>query len=171
MRIIRRRANDATRYFLKHDKPVNKKKIIVNTNHAKQSNSIKSSLIAPCGMNCRLCRAYIREKRACPGCYGNNSLKSRSCAMCRIKNCEIINAGNIKFCFACEKYPCEKLSHLDKRYRTIYGMSMLDNLENINKFGIKIFIKQEKERWACKVCGEIICVHKENCNFCGSNWR
>ena len=26
-------------------------------------------------MNCRLCRAYGREKNACPGCRGDDSLK------------------------------------------------------------------------------------------------
>ena len=25
-------------------------------------------LIAPCGMNCNICMAYLREKNKCPGC-------------------------------------------------------------------------------------------------------
>jgi len=147
------------------------KTIDVNTIHSRKLASIKSSLIAPCGMNCRLCHAYIREKKVCPGCYGNDNLKSKSCAMCRIKNCEIIQAGKVRYCFACEKYPCANLNHLDKRYRTKYGMSMIDNLEVIKHSGMRNFIKQEKERWACSTCGEIICVHKESCIFCGTRWR
>lgn len=143
----------------------------VNTIHSRKSTSIKSALIAPCGMNCRLCSAYIREKKACPGCYGNDNLKSKSCAMCRIKNCEIIKAGKVRYCFACENFPCANLNHLDKRYRTKYGMSMVDNLKDVKHFGMRNFIKREKERWACSTCGEIICVHKESCIFCGTKWR
>jgi len=26
-------------------------------------------LIAPCGMNCRLCMAYQRDKKQCKGCH------------------------------------------------------------------------------------------------------
>jgi hypothetical protein len=42
---------------------------------------------------------------------------------------------------------------------------MIDSLEEIKHFGMRNFIKQEKERWACSTCGEIICVHKESCIF------
>ena len=31
-------------------------------------------LIAPCGMNCSLCRAYGRERKPCPGCRGDDRL-------------------------------------------------------------------------------------------------
>jgi hypothetical protein len=132
---------------------------------------MKSALIAPCGMNCRLCRAYIREKKACPGCHGSDKLKSKSCVSCRIRNCEIISNGKLAYCYECEKYPCGGLNRVDKRYRTKYSMSMIDNLKNIKKFGIQSFIKDEKEKWACSKCGEILCVHKEYCISCGSKWR
>jgi hypothetical protein len=41
----------------------------------------------------------------------------------------------------------------------------------MREFGIRDFIKKEKERWACPECGEIICIHKENCISCGYKWR
>ena len=133
--------------------------------------SIKSRLIAPCGMNCSLCRAYVRNRKPCPGCHGNDDLKSKSCAMCRIKNCEIGEAGKFKYCFECEEFPCSQMKRLDKRYRTKYAMSMIDNLEYIKQFGIRSFVRQEKEKWACVDCGGVICVHKESCIFCGYEWR
>ena len=132
---------------------------------------IRTTLIAPCGMNCRLCRAYVRDKKACPGCRGGDSFKSKSCIACRIRNCEKIVNGNVKYCFNCDGFPCARLKHLDQRYRTRYGMSMIDNLENIRKFGIRHFIRNEKQKWTCPECGGIICVHKENCIFCGHNRR
>ncbi|HEY3275920.1 MAG TPA: hypothetical protein VGJ94_04815 [Syntrophorhabdaceae bacterium] len=50
-------------------------------------------------------------------------------------------------------------------------MSMIENLDNIEKFGIRNFVIKEKEKWACPQCGEILCVHKENCPSCGYNRR
>ena len=147
------------------------KTLNANTIRSIKSKSITSSLIAPCGMNCRLCRAYIREKNACPGCRCDDRLKPKTRALCRIKQCEMLKAGNLRYCFDCEKYPCDRLNHLDTRYRTKYGMSMIDNLENIKRSGIRIFIKREKDRWACSTCGEMICVHKERCVVCGDKRR
>ena len=135
------------------------------------TNKIRTTLIAPCGMNCRLCRAYTRDRKACPGCRGDDSLKSKGCVACIIKNCEKIIKGRVKYCFSCDRFPCVVLNHLDNRYRTKYTMSMIDNLKNIREFGIRDFVKNEKEKWACPECGEIICVHKENCIFCGYKWR
>ncbi len=137
----------------------------------KKTSTIPTTLIAPCGMNCRLCRAYIREKKACPGCRGDDSLKSKACVTCKIKNCEEIAKGKVKFCFSCDSFPCAKLNHLDKRYRTNYGMSMIDNLMNLRELGIRHFIRNEKERWTCPRCSEIICVHKPHCLSCQYQWR
>ncbi len=137
----------------------------------KKKNAIRTTLIAPCGMNCHLCRDYIRGKKPCPGCRGDDSLKSKACVSCKINNCEKITEGRIKYCFSCGSFPCAALNHLDNRYRTRYAMSIIDNLKGIREFGIRDFIKNEKERWACPECGELICVHKDNCISCGYKWR
>jgi hypothetical protein len=79
--------------------------------------------------------------------------------------------GRVRYCFRCDSFPCDKLNHLDKRYRTNYGMSMIDNLVNIRKFGIRQFMRSEKERWTCPECGELLCVHKPQCLSCGHTWR
>ena len=129
---------------------------------------IKSSLIAPCGMNCSICYAYLREKNKCPGCRLFNTKEPVSIARCKIKNCEVIQKSKVKFCFECDRFPCVYLKHLDKRYRTRYNMSTTENLENIKKVGIRKFIKLEKQKWICSKCGNIICVHKKNCLVCGS---
>ena len=127
---------------------------------------MKSSLIAPCGMNCGVCMAYLRDKNHCPGCWGADKNKSKSCVNCRIKNCSELKS---KFCFSCKKFPCELITHLDKRYRTRYNMSMIENLNNIKKLGIKKFVINEKLRWTCPKCGGIICVHR-GCIKCGK-WK
>jgi len=126
-------------------------------------------LIAPCGMNCRLCMAYQREKNHCNGCNMDDALKtSVSCLKCIIKNCDTIQNNEPGFCYDCEKYPCQRLKQLDKRYRLKYHMSMLENLETIKQNGITYFLDQEEKRWACPKCGNIICVHRNICLNCHS---
>jgi len=49
-----------------------------------------------------------------------------------------------KFCFECKKFPCDRLKHLDKRYRTKYHMRMIENLEILKKLGLKQFIQNEQ---------------------------
>jgi hypothetical protein len=125
------------------------------------------SLIAPCGMNCGICLAYLREKNKCPGCRGAGLNKPVTRSQCKIKNCSTFIKDMSLFCFECEKLPCDRLKHLDKRYRTKYQMSMIENLEQIKKVGIKKFVAAEKTRWVCSECGGIVCVHKGCCVRCG----
>lgn len=131
----------------------------------------RTELIAPCGMDCRLCMAYIRERNTCPGCRGVKPGDVKTRAGCKIKNCEQLTQGNFKHCCSCDSYPCERIKHIDKRYRTKYGMSMIENLENIKKYGVERFIQQEQEKWKCPQCGEVICVHYAQCQACGYAWR
>jgi len=128
---------------------------------------MKSSLIAPCGMNCGICMAYLRDKKRCPGCRLFNKSEPVSIARCKIKNCATFKRCTSKFCIQCEKFPCDRLKHLDKRYRTKYHMSMIENLGNIKEFGVREFVKNEKRRWTCSFCGGTINVHRGYCSTCG----
>jgi len=94
----------------------------------KKSNTTPTKLIAPCGINCRLCRAYDREENSCPGCRGEDRLKPEYCVHCKIKTCDVAQDGEFKYCFECESYPCKRLRQLDRRYRSKYGMSMVETL-------------------------------------------
>jgi hypothetical protein len=129
----------------------------------------KKMLIAPCGMNCGICMAHLREKNHCPGCRGSDVGKAASCVNCKIKNCKVLKEKKANFCFECKQIPCERLNHLDKRYRTKYNMSMLENLENIKKIGIRKFVRNEKIRWSCSECGGTINVHRKICSVCGKS--
>jgi hypothetical protein len=138
----------------------------------------KISLIAPCGMNCGICRAYLKEKNkfriglkrvlvGCPGCRGTNTGKPVYCVGCKIKNCRIFQKNGAKYCFECGDFPCRRVKHLDKRYRTKYYMSMIDNLNFIRDYGVRKFVKNEVARWTCSKCSGTICVHDGFCIVCG----
>jgi hypothetical protein len=78
----------------------------------------------------------------------------------------------MKFCSdKCEKYPCRRLKDLDKRYRTKYKMSMLENLEYIKKLGVGKFLESQKKKWTCKKCKSLLCVHRDFCLSCGREYR
>jgi hypothetical protein len=73
-----------------------------------------------------------------------------------------------KYCDrTCISFPCQRLKNLDKRYREKYGMSMIENLGQIELLGIRKFVKNENTRWACPDCGELLCVHRPDCLNCG----
>jgi len=129
---------------------------------------MKDQLIAPCGMNCRLCSSYQKEKDRCKGCRNEADIlyRTKGSSSCIIKNCPVIKSNKSGFCFECDKYPCKRLEQLDKRYRTKYHMSMIENLENIRKNGMDAFLQDEKKRWTCRECGSIVCVHKHACPKC-----
>lgn len=127
----------------------------------------KFSLVAPCGMNCGICVAYLREKNKCPGCRVADANKPITRVRCKIKNCTIFRKGRAKFCFECGNFPCDNLKHLDTRYQTNYDMSMIENLVAIKNFGMRKFLKNEDVRWTCSRCEGTICVHKGYCIDCG----
>ena len=130
---------------------------------------MKAKLIAPCGMNCGICLASFREKNSCPGCRYMDITKPEYCRKCIIRNCSILKKNKLKFCSCkCEKFPCKRLRELDKRYKLKYGMSMIENLENIKKLGIRKFTENEDKRWKCPKCGKTLCIHRTKCLNCGT---
>jgi hypothetical protein len=112
------------------------------------------SLIAPCGMNCGVCRAYLRERNPCHGCRDAEQNVPKSRAGCRMRRCEE-RAG--RFCHACAEFPCDRLRRLDARYRVRYGMSEVENLECIRDHGIDRFLEREHRRWVSRQ--GVLCVH------------
>ena len=117
--------------------------------------------IAPCGMNCRLCIAYVRAKNSCDGCLSPDTKCSKKCTL------RFCTKRKGKYCdHTCVSFPCQRLKNLDRRYRSKYGMSMIENLMYIENFGIRQFVRNENKRWACNECGALICVHRPNCLHC-----
>jgi hypothetical protein len=78
--------------------------------------TFEKHLIAPCGMNCGTCIAYLRDKNKCPGCRMVSSDKAISVKKCTVTECIYLQKTTSKFCYDCEKYPCKRIKDLDKRY-------------------------------------------------------
>ena len=128
-------------------------------------------MIAPCGMNCHLCVAFqFKEmdinklgfhKKYCPGCIP----RGENCTFMK-DSCELMAKGSIRFCYECKSFPCKRLKALDKRYHAKYHMSMIENLNIIQEFGIEEFLMKESDRWRCTECGATICCHNGLCLNC-----
>jgi len=133
---------------------------------------MKEELIAPCGMNCSLCVAYIFgknnlnkegfHKKYCPGCIP----RGENCTFSLSNHCELIGKGKIRFCYECSTFPCDGLKRLDKRYKTKYNMSMIDNLNYIKDNGMDKFLIKDTDKWKCNTCGDLKCCHNGLCLNC-----
>jgi predicted RNA-binding Zn-ribbon protein involved in translation (DUF1610 family) len=110
--------------------------------------------------------AYLRERNKCPGCRATDTDKAITVIRCKIKNCEVIQKGKVEFCFGCDNSPCNNLKHLDKRYRTKYNMSMIENLNDIRRNGMEVFLRKQQAKYQCPRCGGTICVHNGRCYDC-----
>ena len=102
--------------------------------------ALEPELIAPCGMNCGLCRCYLRDGNRCLGCRTGDEGKAISVLACTIRTCEKLGSGEHDFCMDCDQLPCPRLKRLDTRYRSKYRLSMLENLAAIRELGVRAFV-------------------------------
>jgi hypothetical protein len=129
-------------------------------------------LVAPCGMNCGICKSYLAYSRGVPAERG----KVSHCLGCRVrdKNCAFIKRNcprkvgkQLKSCLECAEMPCQRLMHLDEHYRARYDMSMVENLKEIKKKGMAEFLKSQQAKYRCPSCGDVVSVHDGKCYACG----
>jgi len=145
--------------------------VAVRTKHQgrkKPEDRFSPKLVAPCGIDCRVCIAYLREKNPCSGCRRDQASKPKTRSQCKIKHCENLKKDSMRFCFECDVFPCARLRGMDLRYRTKYHISVIENLAAVKRDGIRIFVQQEVTRWRCPQCGNILCVHRDRCLSCGA---
>ncbi len=143
---------------------------------SKQLNSksmpMEEQLIAPCGMNCAVCSAYLALKHEAkskgiriPYCSGCRP-RDKKCAFLN-RRCQLLLNGQVEYCYECSDFPCERLRAVDQRYKTLFRMSMIENLEYIRKKSTDEFLAREQEKWKCPSCGGVICCHNGLCFDCG----
>jgi len=123
-------------------------------------------IVAPCGINCSLCLAYLRKKNRCNGCLAPENQKRRHLQVCQMRKCEKLRQTESKFCYACMDYPCTRLKQIEKRYRVKYNVLIYENFKVIKKSGLDEFMKQQKEKYLCPGCGGTICMHRGFCLDC-----
>ncbi|MFC1900414.1 DUF3795 domain-containing protein [Chloroflexota bacterium] len=134
-------------------------------------NKMREELIAPCGINCGVCKSYLAKKRGlykskssgCAGCIPRN----RGCGIKR--DCEKFRKNNFRFCYECSDFPCKVIGRLEKKYTTKYHTSLINNLMRIQNRGMNQWLASEKTKWKCPECGGIVSMHTATCYDCGSD--
>ncbi len=123
---------------------------------------MEATLIAPCGVNCGVCKAHLRKNRQCPGCRNNRTVH----IACVIYSCKELKASASGFCYECAKFPCRKIKHLDERHRRKVGISNIENLGIIKEKGVAYLLEKEEKKFKCPECGGVIC-NNGICLNCG----
>ena len=138
-----------------------------------RSDKISMTMIAPCGLDCSLCKRALAEENPCPGCSGPDENKPEFCAReCGIILCRKRIDNGYKYCDECPAYPCEDVTEKETRYTSRYPLyeSPGENLRNIRELGTERFLSMERDRWGCRECGHIISVHTGVCSGCGKQY-
>ena len=129
-------------------------------------------MIAPCGLDCSLCTAAHQKENPCKGCTGPDEYKREFCSTrCAIIQC-MKKGQRYRFCDECSQFPCEFIHERENRYQSQYVLkeSPLTNLKNIRAHGMDWFLKQERQKWTCPVCGGVLSVHDGVCSKCGKKY-
>ena len=138
-----------------------------------EGNRITAVMIAPCGLDCSLCKRALAETDPCPGCNGPNEHKPEFCAnRCGIILCRKRKENRYEFCDECPDYPCADVMEKETRYTSKYPLyeSPGKNLREIREMGMEKFIEKERAEWTCQDCGSIVSVHTGVCSGCGRQY-
>ena len=136
-----------------------------------KSPDFSAVLVAPCGMDCAVCGAYLAYARNIPQrrgvvshCAGCRP-RGKTCAYLK-KNCTRLLHAEVEFCYECPDFPCERLTRIDRRYRTQFGESFIENLRDIQREGMDAFLAAHRAKFRCAGCGGVRCVHNHLCYDC-----
>lgn len=125
---------------------------------------IGQELIAPCGVDCLACSAFLRARTSCAGCRADGP-KPKHCLTCARLACA--TERGVTWCFECDRYPCRRIRSLDASYVTRYDVPLVEQGRRALAEGIEEHLRRERERWAC-ACGGVIDQHAGRCSECGS---
>ncbi|NLW79396.1 MAG: DUF3795 domain-containing protein [Ruminococcaceae bacterium] len=128
--------------------------------------TIAGGLVAPCGVNCLACSAYLSVKNPCPGCRApHEAHKRKSCQNCVKKKCAF--EKGLQWCFECSRFPCARIKDLSRRYSGHYGIDLIQNGEDARR-DMPAFLAAQRQRFLCGACGGVIDQHHGRCSDCGA---
>lgn len=136
-------------------------------------NIINENMIAPCGLDCAICKRALTGTNPCPGCLGPDENKPEFCReRCGIKLCGKRTGNGYRYCDECPDYPCADVTEKEDRYTSKYPLyeSPGKNLRDIRGLGMEKFLENEREKFTCKECGHVVSVHTGVCSGCGKQY-
>lgn len=134
----------------------------------KAPKKLAADLIAPCGVNCLACSAYLQAKNACPGCRADAALMTRkSCRTCAKKACAA--AQGLTWCFECDRFPCPQLRAMSRRYAANYGIDLVQNGRD-GQTDMTAAAARMLADCTCPDCAGVIDRHRGVCSACGRSF-
>jgi len=133
-------------------------------------------LVAPCGLYCGACTAYLSTKgiRAatgkakgpameCDGCLGGGRLPAHA-PKCAIRECAEAKTKTRR-CSECEEFPCSRITDFNND-GMLHHSEVLENLRQLRADGIKEWTKHEEDRWSCPKCRTKLSWYDAECPEC-----
>jgi len=116
-------------------------------------NRNKWNLVAPCGLYCGECTAFLNEE--CKGCRSNEGLSSEYRKHCRLYQCS--NSKNLRICLECEEFPCKLFDFFkaEKLEESSWFLDVWSNMKQVKEIGLTNFLgKKESLLRKRKECAE-----------------
>ncbi len=131
----------------------------------KAPNVIEREYLAPCGINCMLCYRHLDKKRKpCPGCFSKEAVATEYCRKCKMRSCTA--EKGIRYCFECAEFPCARMKAFARRYRTGYGVTLIEDDRLAAECGTELLLRQHLAKYTCTECGGLINMHDGVCSEC-----
>lgn len=124
------------------------------------SNENRWNLVAPCGLYCGECTAFVGGE--CGGCRSNEGLSKEYRKHCRIYGC--LGSKDLRICLECEGFPCEyfDLFKAEKLEHSSWYLDVWSNMKQVREIGLTVFLKK-KENWLRK---RKECAEKRGNKYC-----
>lgn len=123
-------------------------------------NQDRWDLVAPCGLYCGECTAFLNEE--CGGCRSDEGLSKNYKKYCKIYACS--SGKNLNVCLECRKFPCEFFDFFkaEKLEESSWFLDIWSNMKQIKVVGLTKFLKGKAD-WLRK---RKECAEKRGIKYC-----
>jgi len=124
------------------------------------SNRNKWNLVAPCGLYCGECTAFLSEE--CLGCRSDLGLSKEYRKYCKIYQCS--SDKNLKTCLECKDFPCKIFDFFkaEKLEDSSWFLDVWSNMKQIEEIGLTNFLRK-KRNWLSR---RKECAEKRGIKYC-----
>ena len=137
-----------------------------------------------CGLNCGACPVGLaneqedekaldqmaeewearREDLNCTGCKTEKT--AAFCTKCEMRVCAM--EKGLEFCSECDEFPCKTITDF-RNDKVPPHSAIFENLKEIEKSGIEVWLAEEEKRWTCNKCMTRFTWYNEACSDCGKD--
>jgi len=124
------------------------------------SNENRWNSVAPCGLYCGECTAFLNGK--CGGCRSNKGLSKEYRKYCRIYGCS--SSKNLRICLDCKDFPCNFFDFFKakKLEQSSWFLDIWSNMKQVKEKNLADFLKKKKN-WLRK---RRECAEKRGIKYC-----